>query len=205
MADSGWEMVRYADDFVILCRTREQAEQALEAVRDWTQANGLTLHPDKTRIADAALKGDGFDFLGYHFECGKKWPRKKSEKKLRERIKSQTRRNNPHSLQCVIEQLNPVLRGWFGYFKHSVASTMKQVDGYVRGRLRGILRQRQHRRGRATGKDNQRWTNAFFAERGLFSMQTAQFEIIQSSCRQTINRRAGCGRSASPVRREGRA
>jgi RNA-directed DNA polymerase len=183
MASAGCEMVRYADDFVILCRDRQQAEQALETVRGWMEANGLTLHPDKTRIADAARKGAGFDFLGYHFECGKKWPRKKSEKKLRERLKSLTRRNNPHSLPCVIEQVNPVLRGWYGYFKHSVASTMDNIDSYVRGRLRSILRKRQHRRGRARGNDHLRWPNDHFHSLGLFSLAKARQLTIQSSGR----------------------
>jgi len=84
MAQAGWEMVRYADDFVILCRSRAEAQAALEAVRQWVSAAGLTLHPDKTRVVNASQPG-GFDFLGYHFERGMKWPRAKSLKKLRVR------------------------------------------------------------------------------------------------------------------------
>jgi len=77
MAASGVEMVRYADDFVMLCRTEAEARQALSQVQDWTVTNGLSLHPEKTRIVDATIHG-GFDFLGYHFERGYKWPRRKS-------------------------------------------------------------------------------------------------------------------------------
>lgn len=183
MASAGCEMVRYADDFVILCRERQQAEHALERVRGWMEANGLTLHPDKTRIADAAQPGDGFDFLGYHFERGMKWPRKKSKKKVRERIKSLTRRSNPCSMQAIIERVNPVLKGWFGYFKHSVPVTMKEIDSYTRGRLRSILRKRQHRQGRARGNDHQRWPNDLFHNLGLFSLAGARESIIQSSRR----------------------
>ena len=137
----------------------------------------------KTRIADAAQPGDGFDFLGYHFERGMKWPRKKSKKKVRERIKSLTRRSNPCSMQAIIERVNPVLKGWFGYFKHSVPQTMKEIDSYTRGRLRSILRKRQHRRGRARGNDHQRWPNDLFHNLGLFSLAGARESIIQSSRR----------------------
>ena len=88
---SGIEMVRYADDFVVLCRTQEEAQQALEEVQRWTAQAGLTLHPVKTRIVDATQPG-GFDFLGYHFEQGRKWPRRKSERKFRDTIRAKTRR-----------------------------------------------------------------------------------------------------------------
>lgn len=70
-------MVQYADDFVILCRSREEAEGALAQVEEWTVSAGLQLHPDKTRLVDAAQPG-GFDLLGYHFERGYRWPSKKS-------------------------------------------------------------------------------------------------------------------------------
>ena len=87
MAKAGWEMVRYADDFVILCRSEAEAQRALEAVRHWVSEAGLTLHPEKTRVVDASAPG-GFDFLGYHFERGLKWPRTKSLKKLKERVRA---------------------------------------------------------------------------------------------------------------------
>jgi Reverse transcriptase (RNA-dependent DNA polymerase) len=94
-------MVRYADDFVILCRSEGDAQRALALVQQWTTQAGLTLHPEKTRIVDATKHG-GFDFLGYHFERGYKWPRQKSLKKLKDKIRVLTKRNNGHRLQVII-------------------------------------------------------------------------------------------------------
>lgn len=180
MAEAGYGMIRYADDFIIMCCNREQAEEALAQVQGWTQQAGLTLHPQKTKLADATQKG-GFDFLGYHFERGMEWPRKKSMAKLKDTIRAKTPRTSGHSLQCIVNSLNKSLRGWFEYFKHSYAkTTFPQVDGYVRGRLRSILRKRRRGRGRGRGKDHQRWPNQFFAELGLFSTVTAHAKALQS-------------------------
>jgi RNA-directed DNA polymerase len=179
MADGEVCMVRYADDFVILCRTEEQAQAALERVREWTEQAELTLHPEKTHIVDANQKG-GFEFLGYHFERGMKWPRKKSMKKLKDTIRAKTRRTHGQSLQCIIAELNPVLRGWFEYYKHSHANVFKPIDGWTRMRLRSILRKRRKRKGRGRGADHQRWPNIFFAEQGLFSLQAAHATARQS-------------------------
>src|SRR5258707_439613 len=96
MAAAGYEMVRYADDFVVLCRTAEDAAQALAIVRRWTEAAGLQLHPEKTHLVDMQRPG-GFDFLGYHFERGHRWPRTKSLKKLKDAVPRQTRRPNRHT------------------------------------------------------------------------------------------------------------
>jgi RNA-directed DNA polymerase len=127
LAQQGIEMVRYADDFVLLCRSEAQAQQALGLVQQWTAAAGLTLHPAKTRIVDATKHG-GFDFLGYHFERGYRWPRDKSRKKLKDKLRQQTRRNNGQSLQVIISCVNQVTKGWFGYFKHSHYTTFKPLD-----------------------------------------------------------------------------
>jgi len=183
MARAGREMVRYADDFLLLCRTKAEAEAALAAVRAWVAAEGLHLHPDKTRIVDATQRG-GFDFLGYHFERGYKWPRTKSLKKLRDRLRQETRRTNGQSLPVIIAKVNPVVRGWFVYFKHSLPNVFAPLDGWVRMRLRSILRKRQGRRGRGRGQDHHRWPNAYFTEQGLFSLVTAHAELVrQSHCR----------------------
>ena len=123
MARAGIEMVRYADDFVILCRSPEEASQALAVVQDWTAAAGLTLHPTKTRIVDA--KEDGFEFLGYRFEGGKRYPRAKSLKKFKDTIRAKTKRTSGKSLRAIIGSLNPTLRGWFEYFKHSYKTTFR--------------------------------------------------------------------------------
>ncbi|HEY4356960.1 MAG TPA: group II intron reverse transcriptase/maturase [Acidobacteriaceae bacterium] len=173
------EMVRYADDFVLLCRTESQAQAALAEVQRWTAAAGLTLHPEKTRIVDATQRG-GFDFLGYHFERGMKWPRAKSLGKLKTTVRSFTRRSNGNSLPRIIAQLNRSLTGWFQYFQHSHKTTFPSVDGWIRMRLRSILRRRQGKRGRGRAYDHQRWTNDFFAGQGLFSMCAAHTTVRQS-------------------------
>ena len=180
MADSGCEMVRYADDFVILCQSPEAAQAALARVQTWVMENGLTLHPEKTRIVDATQK-EGFDFLGYHFERGYRWPRKKSRAKLEQSIRGLTpRRTCGCSLEQSIASLNEVLVGWYGYFKHSHYTVFKDIDQYVRGRLRSILRNREGRRGRGRGNDHQRWRNHYFAKLGLFSLMQAHAETLVS-------------------------
>lgn len=182
MAARGVEMVRYADDFVILCRTETEARQALAWVQEWTEENGLTLHPEKTRLVDATIRG-GFDFLGYHFERGYRWPRRKSIKKLRDTIRRQTQRTNGQALTVIVQELNQTLRGWFEYFKHSHATTFRQQDSWIRMRLRSILRKRHHLSGRGRGADHQRWPNAYFAKHGLLSLSNAHALLSQSSRR----------------------
>jgi RNA-directed DNA polymerase len=181
MAEQGIEMVRYADDFVILCRSPEEAEAALNVVRQWTAEAGLTLHPSKTRIVDA--RTDGFDFLGYRFEAGKRRPRKKSLEQLGATIRAKTKRTSGESLQAIIEDLNRTLRGWFEYFKHSHFWTFRPLDQRVRMRLRSILRKRIGLQGAGRGADHQRWPNEFFTKQGLFNLTTAHAQARQSSLR----------------------
>lgn len=179
MEAAGRGMIRYADDFVALCRTKEEAEAALESVRVWTAAAGLALHPEKTRIVDAAV--EDFEFLGYRFSKGRKWPRKKSLDKLKDGVRELTGRANGKSLDEIVAKLNRKLAGWFGYFKHSYKTTFPSLDGWIRRRLRSILRKRGGRRGVCrNGSDNQRWPNAFFANHGLFSLTGAHAEAVQS-------------------------
>jgi len=182
MVEQGIEMVRYADDFVILCKTAEDAARALEIVKQWVADNGLTLHPMKTRIVDA--RTDRFDFLGYTFSGENHWPRQKSLKNLRDAIRARTRRTTGDSLQYVVASVNPVLRGWFAYFQHSTyRNVFNDVDGYVRRRLRGLLDKRTKRRGAGRGRARQRWPNHFFAGQGLFSLAAAHATVVQSSRR----------------------
>jgi RNA-directed DNA polymerase len=180
LAQADPQMVRYADDIVILCRSRAEAEGVLERMREWTAQAGLKLHPEKTRIVDATQRG-GFDFLGYHFERGYRWPRKKSLDKFKEAIRRKTRRTNGQSLECIITEVNRTVRGWFEYFKHGHRSTFTDLDGWARMRLRSILRKRHGGRGRGRGSDHQRWPNVFFATLGLFSMATARRLAVQSA------------------------
>jgi RNA-directed DNA polymerase len=176
---AGHELTRYADDLVVQCPSQAQAQAALRLIEQWAEQNGLTVHPTKTRIVDATQRG-GFDFLGYHFERGRKWPRKKSLAKFKEAIRRQTRRKQGQSIGEVIAKLTPTLRGWFEYFKHSHPSTFTELDGWIRGRLRSILRKHQGKQGRACGSDHQRWPNAYFDQLGLYSLVRARELVLQS-------------------------
>jgi RNA-directed DNA polymerase len=178
MKASGLEMVRYADDFVLLCRSEAAAQNALALVQQWTVQAGLTLHPDKTRIVDTTQPG-GFDFLGYHFELGQRRPRQKSLRKFKDTIRAKTKRTNGQSLQAIIANVNRSAQGWFGYFKHSHRYTFEPLDRLLRTRLRSILRHRSGRRGRAWGPDHSRWPNRFFTEQGLFSFVAAHVRLRQ--------------------------
>ncbi len=179
MARKGYQMVRYADDFIVLCRSQEEAQRAHEEVQRWTRKRELLLHPEKTRIVDATLKG-GFDFLGYHFERGYRWPRQKSLNELRAKIRARTKRTNGTSMSCIISKVNPILQGWFEYYKHSHKTTFGPIDGWVRMRLRSIKRKRRKGRGKGRGLDHQRWPNRYFADLGLFSLKTAWEHARQS-------------------------
>jgi RNA-directed DNA polymerase len=179
LASAGLQMVRYADDFVILCRSEDEAKAALTRVQTWVQANGLTLHPDKTRIVDATLPG-GVDFLGYHFERGYRWPRRKAMDRLKDKVRALTPRTSGVSLEVTITRLNEALRGWFGYFQHSHGTTFPRMDRYIRVRLRSILRKRRGGGGRGRGNDHQRWRNHYFTELGLFNLTQAHAQACQS-------------------------
>jgi len=181
MAQHGYEMVRYADDFVILCTSREQAEAALALVQSWVAEAGLTLHPVKTRIVD--VRETSFDFLGYRFLKHRRFPRKKSLDKFKVALRAKTPRTSGHSLSGIVADVNRTLRGWFEYFKHSWPTTFAPLDGWVRMRLRSVLRKRCGRRGCGRGADHQRWPNAFFVEQGLYNLQAAHASAVQSSRR----------------------
>jgi RNA-directed DNA polymerase len=185
MAREGFQMVRYADDFVILCQTVADAQRALAMVQAWVADNGLTLHPTKTRIVDVVR--DGFDFLGYHFHGTRRgirhWAREKSIGKLKTALRPKTKRTSGQSLQCIVADVNRTLRGWYAYFQHSRPFVFEPLDRWVRQRLRAILRKRRKRRGVAKGWDFHRWPNVFFVEQGLFSLVAAHATTCQSSRR----------------------
>jgi RNA-directed DNA polymerase len=174
MAVRGYQMVRYADDFVVLCKSREEAEVALAEIRAWVAENGLHLHSGKTHIGDCRKVGEGFEFLGYRFEAGRRFVRKKSLDRFKDAIRAKTRRSRGDSLERIVVDLNRTLRGWFAYFKHAHPRTFSVLDGFVRRRLRALLRKQQKRPGfGATRNDHQRWPNAFFAQAGLLALHTA--------------------------------
>jgi RNA-directed DNA polymerase len=181
MKQKGYRMVRYADDFVVLCRSAEQAQEALKEVRAWVEQNGLKLNAGKTHVGDCRQAGQGFEFLGYRFEVGRRWVRRKSLLALRERIRQKTRRTRGDSLACIIADLNSTLRGWFHYFKHAQPWVHQLTDGFVRRRLRAILRKQDKRPGMGKCRDDHlRWPNAFFAAQGLFTLTTARVLASQS-------------------------
>lgn len=164
------EMVRYADDFVVLCRTKEEAGEVLEQLREWTEEAGLTLHPAKTRIVNATT--EGFDFLGWHFLGGRKWPRQKSLQKLQDKLRPLTRRTHGRSLNDIIAKVNPILRGWHGYFRESHPTGLRGPDGWLRRRLRALLRKREKRPGYGLSQaDSWKWPNRWFAAQGLWSLE----------------------------------
>ena len=178
----GYRVVRYADDFVVLCRSASQAQAALRDVQAWVQENGLSLNTEKTHVGDCRCEGQGFDFLGYRFEAGRRLVRRKSVASLRERIRVHTRRSTGTSLRDIIAQLTPVLRGWFSYFKHvSDPKVFQTIDGFTRRRLRAILCRRNKRPqfGHSLWA-SRHWPTSFFAEQGLFTMVTAYAQARQS-------------------------
>jgi RNA-directed DNA polymerase len=181
MKMAGFEMVRYADDFVILCKSQAEAEAALTRVTELVTERGLTLHADKTSLVDIQQPGQGFDFLGYHFVSGTRWPRKKSLKKFKNTIRGKTKRSNGRSIADIIDDVNKTSQGWFEYFKHSHRTTFKPLDGWIRRRLRSILRDYNKRRGISRGWDNRQWPNKYFQDLGYFSLHDAHRALLQSS------------------------
>lgn len=183
MREAGMVMVRYADDAVVLCRSPEEAVAALARMRAWVSANGLTLHPDKTHIGDCREEGEGFEFLGYRFEAGRRLVRKKSLMALRDKVRARTPRNRGGSIESVIASLNPTLKGWYAYFKQAHRFTFSSIDGFIRRRLRAMLRKQMHRPGQGRClNDHKRWPNSFFADLGLFTMSAAHQSARQSRC-----------------------
>ena len=183
MQQRGYRMVRYADDFVVLCRSAGEASAALEEVRAWVSEAGLALHPDKTHVGNCLDAGQGFDFLGYRFEAGQRWVRKKSLKAMKDKLRSKTGRTSGQSLANIIAELNPILRGWFAYFKHAHRWVFSSLDGFIRRRLRAMLR--KHDKCPGFGRcraDHVRWPNAFFAKQGLFTLTGAHAQASQSRC-----------------------
>ena len=174
----GLKSVRYADDIVVLASSASEAAGALGTIQKWMKGAGLRLHPEKARVVDMNEAGAYFEFLGYRFERSRrgkllKLVRPKSRQKLRANLRKPTRRCNKHSMEAVAERINPTLRGWYGYFKHAHPDELSAIDGWVRMRLRSILRKRRKGKGRGRGSDHHRWPNRYFENLGLFSLKRA--------------------------------
>ncbi|MDP3115021.1 MAG: group II intron reverse transcriptase/maturase [Candidatus Cloacimonadaceae bacterium] len=178
MASKGFSMTRYADDFVVMCKTKAEAENALEMIREWTESVGLILHPTKTKIINT--DEDIFVYLGYKFKQGMKFPSDKSIRKFRDNIRKKTRRSNAHSLQAIIGKLKPIQRGWFEYFNLCHRNSFPEQDGWVRQRLRSILKKHEKRKGIATNMDNLQYHNKIFDNWGFFSLTEAHSELCRS-------------------------
>ena len=135
-------------------------------------------------MVDMGQPGAFFEFLGYRFKralvSGKlhRFIRTKSLKRIKDRIKPLTKRANGHSLPCIITKLKPILRGVSEYFQHAYHGQLKELDGWVRGRLRSILRKRRKGKGRGRGRDHHRWPNHYFEQLGLFSLEQAQKQAL---------------------------
>jgi RNA-directed DNA polymerase len=180
-------LVRYADDFVVMCDTKTACEQAEQRVREIFARLGLELHPEKTRRVDLSRGREGFDFLGCHLHKRmsgplweklhrrvyylQRWPTQRAMQRMRQRVKALTLRPVCHrDLRATIAQLNPVLRGWGAYFRTgNAALKFGQVDDFVNWRLKRLLIKRhgrQLRPGQAT-----RWTPDFFHALGLYRLR----------------------------------
>jgi hypothetical protein len=185
-------LVRYADDFVVMCKTKAQVEEARRRVGIILARLGLELQEQKTRTVDLSRGREGFEFLGCHlrkrlsgpiWERSRqrvyflhRWPSQRAMKRVRARVRELTPRRRCHEdLRGVIASLNPVLRGWGQYFRTGTATRrFAQIDRYVEERLRGLLRKRHGSRppaGRAAG-----WTAEFFSALGLHRLRgTVQY------------------------------
>jgi group II intron reverse transcriptase/maturase len=180
-------LVRYADDFVVMCRTKKDCEQAEQRIRVILERLGLELHPDKTRRVELYDGKEGFDFLGCHLHkrlSGKlleqkgqrlyflhRWPSQRSMQRIRQRVKALTPRSRCHAdLRDVITDLNPVLRGWGEYFRTgNAAKRFNQLDTYVWRRLKNLRVQRKGRHLRPG--ESERWNRDYFEALGLHRLR----------------------------------
>jgi len=180
-------LVRYADDFVIMTRTVDQAEVALDGAREILGSMGLELHPDKTRVVDLREGREGFDFLGCHFRArmsGRlweqqrviryylhRWPSQAAMKRLRGKVRDRTGRSRGGTrIEWVIEDLNPILRGWGNYFRTgNAADKFTQIDRYVVWRLKRLLIKKRGRNLHAGVADQ--WTEDWFSAHGLYRLR----------------------------------
>jgi RNA-directed DNA polymerase len=190
MIKAGYKMVRYADDFIVMCSTEQQAEDALQRIRVWMEEAQLALHPTKTRICNMTNIGESFEFLGYkfyHTKQGRIVPlaRKKSIAKLYESIRRKTKRGCSGTIGEISKSVNRSLKGWFEYFKHCRPSVFEPIDSWVRMRLRSILLTRD-KKSTKYGKNRDchtRWPNSYFEATGLFSLIQARVAVCQSAQR----------------------
>jgi len=190
MNDGERTMIRYADDFLVLCRSAEDAQQAMTELRAWLDQAGLVLHPEKTRLVDLSQDGSHVDFLGYRLKrhtnrrTGQRrllrLVRPKSLDKIKETIRHHTPRCSGHELAMTIATLNRRLRGWFQYFRSAEATLHQELDQMIRRRLRAMLAKRAKRPCWGGGSCHNLWPNAYFRQCGLFSLEAAHLVYVRS-------------------------
>ena len=155
--ENDWRHVRYADDFVVLCPSREEAERAQPVVKEVLGKLKLSLHKTKTRLTDCE---EGFEFLGFFFHHYRLGIREASIDRFKTRVRSHTRRWQGRNVEAVLADLNPVLRGWANYFGVAqVTGTFRLLDSWVRMRMRGFKYKRRcyHDNWRLPNKRLKRW------------------------------------------------
>jgi RNA-directed DNA polymerase len=179
-------LVRYADDFVVICRSEAQARAAQQLAGEVLAGLGLELHPEKTKVVDLREGREGFDFLGCHFRARvsgrmlergvrryylQRWPAQRAMNRVRGKIKAKTGRGRAgQDIREVIADLNPILRGWGNYFRTgNAAKKFNQIDSYVLGRLRGLMIKRYGRNLKAGQTST--WTREFFEAHGLYRLR----------------------------------
>jgi RNA-directed DNA polymerase len=181
------ELVRYADDGVVLCRSAAQAEHALAAVGEILASLGLRLHPEKTKVVDLREGREGLDFLGCHFRArmsGRlweqkrvlryylhRWPSQTAMARVRAKVRDRTGRNRVGlDIRDVIADLTPILRGWGNYFRTgNAADKFRQIDRYVVWRLFRLMVKKRGRNLRAGQADQ--WTEEWFNGHGLHRLR----------------------------------
>jgi hypothetical protein len=201
---NSFKMVRYADDWLVLCQNMDEAETALSLIQAWIDDNGLELSPEKTHIGSSLQPGHGFEFLGYRFEDGRRYVRAKSLKRFKDKIRLKTRRTRGDSIEHIISDLNPTIIGWFGYFKHAHHYTFSSLDGFIRRRLRAVLRNIK------SGQVLAELVKITGCGQMPFSLSVGFSPCVKPTYwranpdEETTDWRAVCGRTACTVRRAGR-
>jgi len=166
MTKRGYKVVRFADDFVVMTKSKRKSKRAYEVVKEIIEGRlDLTLHPEKTVITNF---GEGFVFLGFEFIAWNyKRPRKKAIKAFKDKVRKVTKRNQPWDIEFIIGELNPKIRGWGNYFSHgNVKMLFRRLDGWIRMRLRAYINKKK------SMNQNLRIPNAYFKQKGLKSLLT---------------------------------
>ena len=169
-------LAHMAGNALLLCRFRYGATVVIQS-NEWGCLRFARAHLGGRRFGGPHL------LCRHRFERGDRFPRAKSLTKLKDAVRAATKRTSGSSLKMIIVRLNPRLRGWFAYFKHSHRYTFDRLDGWIRMRLRSLLRNRQGKTGCGRGSDHQLWPNAFFTEYGLYSFKSTHARECQSSSR----------------------